>query len=257
MKKIIKNNKLLLLLGVSLLISACSTAEGSVWDKTRTLYYTYINTAEVMKYDDRIELEEAEHILASNIVRIGEQLTAFEQALEVMSMPPTSESLQAFFNRVPWVSGIVLINNLGNMTGALPEDVSAKLDLAALLKVPENQHKREVRAVVQEDYNGSKILVGRPVFDEYGSNIGVFIVYFDMRALFNYVEMDPSIFVLAGNTPLWTGDFLLNETPLAGTDFIEETSSSSNGNLSNSHGKALWVNRYLYNQPIIFAIMQH
>ncbi len=255
MKKIL----LLLILAISTMsLPACSTMQDSeTWYETRKLYFTYVNKPATVKYDDIANISEIEYILSSSLMKVDSQLTAFQNNLAQLSLPPHDAELQNFFRNFPWISGIALINPEGTVTGAFPEQYGKNIDFSALLITPEGRSERDTRVAVHEDPNGPEILVGRPAFDNDGNFVGVFIVYFDIRSLFAYVELDPSIFAFAGNTPLWLGDYLISETPVAEANFDELTSSDTSGTLRNSYGEALWINRYLYNQPLIFAIMSH
>ncbi len=250
----------------TLSLQACSTIQDAEsWKTTKRLYFTYINSPVEVDYEEIIEISDAEALLSTNLIRVDYQLTSFQDHLEQISLPPSGAELQAFMNRFPWVSGVALINTSGEVTGAYPEQYSNSLNFAQLLSAEETEleqregkpNLRKIRVSVQADGEGQIILVGRPAFDNEGAFLGVFITYFDMRELFSYVQMDPAVFSLAGNTPLWLGDYTIGQTPLAGIDFIEETNSSTRGTHKNDYGTVSWINRYFYEQPIIFAVMMH
>ncbi len=249
-----KNISLLVTLALVMLIQGCSTVSDSpTWKKTRSLYYTYVNAPEQVSLDQQISITDAETQLATNLMKIDDQLTKFEHAFEILNLPPAVTELQGFFYKFPWIGGIILINMDGNVTGALPEQYPL-LDFSPLSELPPSQNDREARIVIDEA--SQLILVGRPAYAPNGEQMGIFITYFDIRSLFRYVNMDPSIFVLAGNTPLWLGDYTIDQTPLDGIDFVEATNSVARGQHSNDNGSAIWINRYFYYQPLIFSIMQ-
>ncbi len=257
MKKILVSALLLI---TSLSLQACSSIQDSnTWKETRKLYYTYINVPAEVNYDAIITMTDAENLLSTNLMRVDKQLTDFEYRLDQLTMPPSGAELNAFFGQFPWISGVALINASGEVTGAFPEDYPKELDFSALLNAREGDgsNKRTVRLSSQDFNDGRAIIAGRPAFDNEGNLIGVFNVYFDIRALLEYVQMDPAIFVMAGDTPLWLGDYSLGQTPLSGIDFIAETNSRTRGTHSNDFGTVHWINRYFYDQPLIFAVMLH
>lgn len=243
---------------ITLMLFACAApGEPTLWDNTKELYYTYINRTTYISYDAFVELNDAETILATNLIRVGESLTKFEQAFEVLQQPPQAAGLQNLFTQAPWLSGAVLIDAYGTITGSIPEQYPLDLDFTAFIELTEGKNKRDIRVLIQTVSATNVVLVGRPVFDNSGTLLGIFIAYFDIRALLEYSQLDPSIFILAGNTPLWTGDLDIDETPLADFDFAKASSKQVKGTRSNKQGRALWINRYLYKEPLIFAIMQH
>ncbi len=249
-----KNISLLVTLALVLLVQGCSTVNDSAtWKKTRSLYFTYVNAPEQVSLNKQISITDAETQLATNLMRIDDQLTKFEHAFEILNLPPAVTEIQGFFYKFPWIAGIILVNMDGNVTGALPEQYPS-LDFSPLNELPPNQNDRDPRIVVDEATQ--LILVARPAYAPNGEQMGIFIVYFDIRSLFRYVNMDPSIFVLAGNTPLWLGDYTIDQTPLDGIDFIEATKNRTRDQHSNDNGSAIWINRYFYYQPLIFSIMQ-
>lgn len=239
-------------------VSACSSmADSDTWQATRKFYYTHINTPVTVDYSEEVNLSEAEELLSINIMKVDGQLNTFQKLFENLTQPPAGTDLQKFFTALPWLSGIAIIDSNGNIAGAVPERYAKNLDFTSLLEEPENKTKRDMRVVVHEDISGAEILVGRPVFDAEGELAFIFIAYFDVRTLLSYVEMDSRVFMFAGNTPVWTGDYLISETPLADVDLVSRVKSDPRGSSSNAQGNAIWLNRYFYHQPLVFAVMQH
>ncbi len=247
-------SKLSTVLATLLLVSGCSQVQDSqTWRGLNSFYDTHIDAPADINYEETIGLTDSENFLASNLIPLNQAITNFEYTFEQLSMPPADAQLQQLFNSSPWLSGIALINAEGTVTGALPEQYSKPLDFARLLETPEGMNPREIRVFVQEDPNGAEILVGRPAFTNEGELMGVFIAYFDMRNLFAHLGVDSSIYALAGNTPLWLGENNSASAALASIDFVQAASSRASDTVSTDYGSVIWLSRYLYGQPLIFA----
>ncbi len=240
----------LLLLFFSL--SACASA----WHGAKDFYNTFIDPPVKYKMDDGSDLSNTEELLATNLMKVGEELRAFENVLAVLELPPTSTAIDELFLTFPWVDGIALINADGFVTGALPAAYPNYLDFTSLLLYPEWQDKRATRVISQISYDTHTTLVGIPVYDNVGALLGVFIVYFNTEKFFEYMELSPYVFVMAGNDPVWFGSHEIENTPLANVDFEDKVTSKAHGKVSNSFGKAEWINYYFYSYPFIFAVMQ-
>ncbi len=236
-----------------LLISLSGCAK--TWHATKNFYNTYIDPPATYEMNDEHLLTGTDEVLASNLMLIGTELSSFRLTISNLQLPPTGADVDSLLLQFPWIDGITLINELGYVTGALPTTYPSYIDFSSLLSY-EGEDKRATRVIVQKSYDVNTMLVGIPAFDNNGNLMGVFIVYFNLAEFFEYMEMSPYVFVLAKNEPVWFGTHNIDETPLAGVDFVKKVSSKSDGKVSNEYGKAEWINYYFYDFPIIFAIMQ-
>ncbi len=253
-----KTYLLLCMISLLALLPACTTVQDSqAWKSTKSFYYTNINKPATFDYMPAEELTAPEDLLSGNLIKIDTELEKFQHDFEHLHIPPNSAQLQQFFGKFPWISGVTLIDNTGTVTGAIPESYHKNIDFSRLLQTPPTQKEREIRVMVHEDAQGAEIVLGRPIYTPEGELFAVLNVYFDMKKLLTYLNTSTTIFALAGNTPVLLGDYTFAQTPLSQIDFNEEIQDDTLGEISTASGTVFWINRYLYHQPLIFAVIQH
>ncbi len=253
-----KTSLLLSMLALLAFLPACTAVQDSqAWKSTKSFYYTKINKPATFDYMPAEALTEPQELLSANLIAIDLQLEKFQHDFEHLNMPPTSSQLQEFFETYPWASGVSLMDKDGKITGSMPETYSKTIDFTPLLQIPPKQKEREIRVMIHDDPEGPEIILGRPVYTPEGEFFAILAVYFDMKKLLTYLNTSPTIFALAGNTPIWLGEFTMSQTPLATIDFTQEIQERTMGEISTPSGTAFWINRYLYHQPLIFAVIQH
>ncbi len=253
-----KTSLLVCMLAILTLLPACTTVQDSqAWKSTKSFYYNNVNKSATFDYAPAEEMTEPQSLLSANLIRIDQQLEKFQHDFEHLHIPPTAAQLQDFFAEYSWASGVTLIDKDGNVTGSMPETYHKEIDFSRLLAVPATQKEREIRVIVHDDPQGAEIVLGRPIYTPEGELFAVLCVYFDMKNLLTYLNTSPTIFALAGNTPVLLGDYTVGQTPLASIDFVEEAKKSTIGEISSASGTVFWINRYLYHQPLIFAVIQH
>ncbi len=236
-----------------ILLAGCSTNQTvkNAWKATRSSWYSYVNKPAVVDYEETGEIDAYEASLATRMIGIDVQWQSLERAMSNADKPPTSEWVQAFFARFPWLTGFAGVNAEGKIVGQAGPELG--LDFAPLLEVDKKQNVHALRGVVQETSSGPIISLATPLYKD-TDFLGVVVAYFDMRALMRYCTNPEELIVLSPQAVLWPGKFNVESTPLTQVKWEEVLARSSHGTVSDSSGSFYWINRYLGNQPIIFAV---
>lgn len=245
---------MLILAGAGLLLSGCASGsiEGS-WKSTKSFYYTHINTPASINYAEKGDLAEDEAALSRRMKGIENQLSGLERVMENSDRAPSPEAVSALLGRFPWLSGVVLLDVSGEVVAQQPMPMKS-LDFKPMLELTgRGGDTRGLRGYVQNTPLGPEVAVGIPVYRN-AEMMGLFIAYFDMRALLNYGEEPGDLVIVSPDAPLWAGRFVLDSTPMAGQDWRELSRSNSVGTVSNATGQFLWLTRYIGAYPLIFSV---
>lgn len=202
---------------------------------------------------DKGDIEDYQAALGFAISEYDLQLQELERVLYNSDRNPDMAWVTAITTRFPWLSGVVLTDDLGVPRAKIPPDFPKPFTIGSLLEVDEKQQLKELRAFVQHDPLGPEIYVGNPVY--YGADFrGVIVAHFDPRALLARTG-DPAHVVIAGpEGVIWPGRYAVESLPLSKVDWSEETRKNHTGVVRNEHGAFYWVSRYLGNLPLVYAI---
>lgn len=224
-----------------------------LWKSTKNLYSTYLNPPAAVDYADRGSLTDAESTLASRMLAIDSQIEKLEIFLENQDKPPTAESIAQLFHRFPWISGLAAVDNLGDVHAQEPAVSMKPLDFAPILDQESRKGSpRGLRAFAQDTPFGAEIYMGMPIYED-AELRGFLVCHFDMRSLLQYVGSQGDLVILTPEAVLWSGNFVLDATPLANRNWEAITSDAIEGSFSDSTGEFVWMARFLGRMPMIFA----
>lgn len=243
------------LLFVASMSVGCSSSQGvkNTWKGTKNIWYTYVNRAAAIDYDDTGKMPEYETRFSKAMMGVDTQLHALERAMQNADKPPTPEWLNAFFAQFPWVDGIIGLNGEGGVVGQAGRERS-DLDFNILLESDPKQNLRALRGNVQLTDSDAECMLGVPLYDGVDF-LGVVIAYFDMRSLMRYSEAPEALAVTSPAGSLWAG----SETggvPLDGENWAAIVRSKSSGTISSGSGTYIWITRFLGNYPLVFAALK-
>ena len=237
------------------MVTGCRTPQTvkDAWKGTRSYYYEYLNTPATLNMADKGDIQDYQAALGIAISEYDLQLQELERVLHNSDRNPDANWVTSITTRFPWLSGVVLTDDIGVPRAQIPPNFAKPFTIGTLLEVDEKQQLKDLRAFVQQDPLGPEIYVGNPVY--FGADFkGVIIVHFDPRALLARTG-DPAKVVIAGpDGIIWPGIYAEESTPIARVNWAEETRKTHSGIVRNELGAFYWVSRYLGNLPLVYAI---
>lgn len=244
-----------ILMLASLLGAGCSSNQTvkNAWKGTKGAWYSYISPPASIDYSEKGDMDAHELALATRMMGIDIQLSLLERVMSNADKPPTSEWMQAFFARFPWMDGFAGVKADGQLIGQEPGVPMKPLEFSPLLEEDKKQNLRALRGHVQDTPMGPEVFLAAPLYDAQ-EFLGVVTAYFDMRNLLRYSTNPEELVIVSPEAVLWPGKYDYETTPLAGVKWDEVVTKSSKGTVSNQTGTFYWVARYLGNQPLIFAV---
>lgn len=242
---------LLCLFATLFILPGCSLLDRPVKEGKR-LYNTYLNRPTTLDVSDRVVLEDAERGLVQRMMRLDEELTRLEKALEAFASPPDGQGAQDLLRRFPWLSGLAMVTPDGTLGASIPSVPLKQLDYAPLLELAPKGLPRDLRSFVQDTPLGPEIVLARPFLQE-DQLLALFVASFDFRALLPFVSSPGDLIVRSPDVLIWSGDIFYDETPLSSINWPTYLKEHSFGKISNEKGAMLWVTRYLGGRPLVFA----
>jgi hypothetical protein len=211
-----------------------------------------LNRPTTLDVSDRVVLEDAERGLVQRMMRLDEELTRLEKALEAFASPPDGQGAQDLLRRFPWLSGLAMVTPDGTLGASIPSVPLKQLDYAPLLELAPKGLPRDLRSFVQDTPLGPEIVLARPFLQE--DQLQLFLVAtFDFRALLPYVSSPGDLVVRSTDTLIWCGDVDYEASPMGKVDWASLLKEESSGELSNENGSMIWVTRYIGGKPLVFA----
>lgn len=237
-----------------IVISGCTANNMSnTWKRTKKFYGEYINRPACINYSDTGSLDEKEVILASRMMGIDTQLEALQRYLENADKPPSDQGVSILLQTFPWISGVALIEPNGDLLAQEPEDFLAPSDFSNIMKAKSRgEMLRTVRGAVQSTEKGPKVFMAVPIYVDLEMK-ALFVVYFDIDMLSAYSPYSNALVIFSPDTPLWTGKFSFENTPLSGKNWSAILKNSVSGKYSNKNGEFFWLAHFIGEQEIIFA----
>ena len=241
-----------LVLSLSVFLSACGFQDTRVYQGGRDFYNTFLNAPVRLNLNNPQTLAEADSRLVSRIMNVDVQLTSLERTLDAFSQLPSDAQTRDLFLRFPWLTSISVHNQQGDIIRQVPATPSKELDFAPLLEVAEGFMPRDLRYLVQDNPLGPEFMIAKP-FTQGTQVLMYYVASFDMQNLLAYSTDASLLVVLTPALLLWSGKYNYAATPLAGTDWTAELKRTTNGVKSSGSQRMVWLVRYLGYYPIIFA----
>lgn len=239
----------ILLFGLSVGCSQNQTVKDS-WKFTTRQYRTYLNTPASLDLEDSGSCEVYEMALGEAVLNIDMELQKLIRTMENSDHNPDQNWVMGTLAKHPWLSGVALIDQEGNIVARYPEQSNKPFDASPLLEPDPKQHLGALRAYAQMLPEGPEIYLGNPVFG--GEELrGVVVAHFDPRIL---VMMSPDPGSFSITTPVgvvWPGNY---GNALGTYDWAELLQKKSCGTIGKTGAEFFWTTRYLGNLPLVYAV---
>ncbi|MDR0339316.1 MAG: hypothetical protein LBH65_03450 [Desulfovibrio sp.] len=221
------------------------------WKFTKRQYSTYLNTPASLDMEDKGSCEVYELALGEAVMNIDAELQKLVRAMENSDHNPDQRWVMQMLGRVPWLSGVALVDGQGNVVAQYPELFSKDFDATPLLTPDPKQRIGALRAYAQMHANGPEVYVANPVYG--GEEMkGLIVAYFDPAALAT-MSNDPGSFVLACPAGvIWPGRF--GGGVMSGENWEEKLKRQSCGLVGSGKSAFFWTTRWVGNLPIVYGM---
>lgn len=238
----------------SLALSACGSFQTvkDSWKFTTRQYRTYLNTPAELDLDDKGNCELYELALSDAVIDVDEELQKLIRAMENSDHNPDQMWVMSIMRRVPWLSGVALIDKGGTLVAQYPEYFSKPFDASPLVEPDPKQRMGALRAYVQMTEAGPEVYVGNPVYG--GEELrGIIVAYFDPRALVT-MSSNPGSFMIASPAGIiWPGRYGAGSV-IGSTDWSNLLQRQSCGVIGSKGSEFFWTTRYVGNLPLVYAM---
>ena len=143
--------------------SGCDTVK-PYWKSTKKMYKEYVNVDPNVDLTNTGNSDPSLIKLAEMFTPVDERLEFLLRALSAQDLPPSQEWCQAFMDSFPWLSGVAVVTNSGNVSFKLPMFTLKSVDYAPLLEFENLYKNRKMAAYVAASELGAEIMVGKPLF---------------------------------------------------------------------------------------------
>lgn len=223
------------------------------WKYTIKQYRAYLNTPAKLDLDYQPTTADYENVLVESVFAMDSQLEKLVRAMENSAKDVGPEWVSSMMNQFPWLSGLALADNFGQVISHYPEYSNANIAIAPLLEEDPKQPSYALRAYVNRGLMGNQIYVASPVYIDEELR-GLVVAFFDPKALLTYAP-DPGIFAIASSSGLlWSGNFDSDSSPVASADWEKIVLKDSKGYIGKSGDEFYWIARYIGNLPIVYAL---
>lgn len=221
------------------------------WKFTKRQYHDYLNTPASLDLDDKGSCEVYELALGEAVMQIDAELEKLVRTMENSDHNPDENWVMYMFRRLPWLSGVALVDGEGNVVARFPEYGKEDFNPGPMIEPDPKQRLGALRGHVQIMKDGAEVYVGNPVYS--GEELrGLVIAYFDPATLAT-MSRDPGSFVMASPAGIiWPGRY--GGGALAGEDWAELLTQKSCGIVGKGDSAFFWTTRYLGNLPIVYGM---
>ena len=222
------------------------------WKFTTRQYRNFLNTPASLDMEDTGEPKDYELVLGEALLPVDAELEKLTRAMENSDHNPDQNWVMQMLGRLPWLSGVALIDQNGQMVARYPEFSTKPFDAAPLLEPDPKQRLGDLRAYVQQTDAGPEVYVGNPVYG--GEEMrGLIVASFDPRALVT-MSANPGSFVLASPAGiLWPGAHGSQGSLVGSQDWGKILTKQSSGFIGDGNSRFFWTTRYLGNLPLVYA----
>lgn len=222
------------------------------WKYTKKQYRTYLNTPAELDLDDTGSCELYELALSEAVIDVDEELQKLIRAMENSDHNPDQVWVMNIMTRIPWLSGVALIDNSGTVEAQYPEYFAKPFDASPLVEPDPKQRLGALRAYVQMTDQGPEVYVGNPVYS--GQEMrGIIVAYFDPRVLVTVSSAPGSFMIASPAGVLWPGRFGSGNV-VGSTDWERLLAHTSCGTIGSKENEFFWTTRYVGNLPLVYAL---
>lgn len=238
----------------SLVGAACGKSQmvKDSWKFTSRQYRNYLNTPASLDMEDKGSCEVYELALGEAVISVDGELEKLIRAMENSDHNPDQNWVMSMLGRLPWLSGVALVDKEGTVVAQYPEFFAKTFDPSPLLEPDPKQRMGDLRAYIQKADAGPEVYVANPVYG--GEDMrGLIVAYFDPRALVT-MSNDPGSFILASPSGvIWPGRYGSGSV-VGSQDWGAILTRQSCGIIGDSKTGFFWTTRYVGNLPIVYAM---
>lgn len=245
---------LLSLIVFAFALSACGSFQTvkDSWKYTQKQYRSYLNTPAELDLEDTGNCELYELALSEAVIDVDEELQKLIRVMENSDHNPDQVWVMNIMSRIPWLSGVALIDNNGATVAQYPEYFAKPFDASPLVEPDPKQRLGALRAYVQMTDQGPEIYVGNPVYG--GQEMrGIIVAYFDPRVLVTVSSAPGSFMIASPAGVLWPGRFGSGNI-VGSTDWEQILAKMSCGTVGSKESEFFWTTRYVGNLPLVYAL---
>lgn len=243
----------LVLIGIAVVFSGCESHQmvKDSWKFTKRQYSTYLNTPASLDLDDRGSCEVYELALGEAVMNVDAELQKLVRVMENSDHNPDPAWVMSIMSRVPWLSGVALVDGEGALVAQYPEQLAKDFEIAPLLEKDPKQRQGALRAYVQQHAAGPEVYIANPVYG--GDELrGLIVAFFDPAALAT-MSNDPGSFVLASPVGvIWPGRYAGGA--MTGVDWADKLTRESCGIVGGRDAGFFWTTRYVGNLPLVYGM---
>lgn len=241
---------LLCLLSCSVFWTGCSTNQTAkdAWKYTKRQYYSYVNTPATIDMDDTGSAKSFQLALSEHIMEVDRRMERLIRKMENSDISPDQRWVIDMVSEFPWLSGVALVDETGQMMSHYPAEPMKPFDATPLLEEDPKQNITNLRSYLQDTALGPEMYIAKPVYTD-GVFRGLVVAHFDPSVLLQECPIDPNqIAIVCPQGPIWTGSNVGGS--LAGHDWSDELTRRTSG----YHNDVYWTTRYFGNLPVIYGI---
>ncbi len=146
------------------LLGGCST-----WHETRKetsrLYNEYV-VPEASVDLDTDDLDEDTMRLATMFKPVDVQISELIRFLDGTSSLPKQDWFKELFTRFSWISGVMIVDNVGSVKFQHPETSLKENDIASLIELADKWQDHSVRGHIMNSPLGPEVYLASPPFPE-------------------------------------------------------------------------------------------
>ncbi len=223
------------------------------WKFTTKQYRTYLNKPAKLDMEYTPTTSDYENVLVESVFEIDRQIEKLVRAMENSSKDVGEEWVFNMMDEFPWLSGVALVNNLGDVVSKYPDFSPVPLDFKPLIAEDPKQSLHALRTHVNNYIFGTEIYIASPVYIDQEFR-GLVVAHFNPKSLLTY-SPDPGIFMVASPSGiLWAGDFGGTDNPIAEAEWERILLNNSKGYMKKDNSEFYWIARYIGNLPIVYAL---
>lgn len=233
------------------LVSGCSTME-SAWKGTKKVYRDYVNTNPSVDLDDPAAGAEEEQKLALLFGPMDRRLNQLQHFVEGKDAPPEDAFFRELMYRFQWISGIAVVDTLGNVHRQIPETSIKPLLVNEFMESVDDWSDHSLKAAGFDTDFGPEIYIGLPFYQE-DKWQGATLIYFDPRTLVKFSPDPDELIVLTPDLPLWKGKYS-EDCSVCKADWPDILEKDVGGEWSDNGNEYYWLARYLGDLRLIYAV---
>lgn len=188
--------------------------------------------------------------LAVLFTPVDEPLGKLIRYVEVQDVFPPDEWLQALLLRFPWVDGVLVADEDGNIKRRLPQIPVKRF--SAPLVFDAYWRGTFLKTVLDEPDLGPELYMGTPIFSDVTFR-GLIVASFDPRVLFQFCPSPEDLILLQPGGGVWTPDESVDREGLLALDWPTLLEDDVYGQVKVGDKYYTWLARYIGQDAFVYA----